>query len=425
MKTTLVTSSRGLALIERRVAPDALARFARVLVQSPNASLDPVVAAILNAWDVQRHRWGQATRRNNPHGFGRGMILNGQDAAQNCALVIEDDAEIRAVISGVIETRRMRYRLGVVHIPLFKLTEFTVDFTAFISDGKPETLQAARRCLAEFVNLGAVDAVQLRYVEADSEWRRVIEDRRETGLRYFEVPSTRWVAQILDPVTGQRIEHGSSKTRSTNRRKDKQLENHFQGRVEIKPVTTRADVDAFIPVVGEIFRQTWHAAFGPGIHDGLRDYFYELADDGVLRPYVLWADGKAIAYVMGDLYGGTYYLWDTAYLPEYAKLSAGTYLFRRVFEDLAAIGATRFDFGWGDFDYKKVLGGRQVEDRDIHLYAPRLLSAVACAVGGAISRTEIRLKHLAKSYDLKNAVHRYWRKAKALLSRTNVGVPAH
>lgn len=415
MIAILVTSPEAAADLRRRVGVEALADLCRVLVQPPDAVLEAEVSALLHGWDSQRDAWRAATRKNDPFGFGRRLVRGERGGRQSCAVVLAGDAGIRAVLTGVIETRRAWHRLGVLHLPSFRSTAMTVDYSGFISDGKPQTLERAGRFVTDFVRLGAVDAMHLRYVEAGSDWHRVVRDQARRRLLRFEVPSTHWIAQLVDSETGKRIEHGSGKTRHTHRRKDKKLDSHFGGDVAVEVVTARSQVDEFIRVAADIFQRTWHSSFGSGIHAGSRDYLCELADDGVLRAYVLRAGGRAIAYVMGDLQQGTYYLWDTAFLPEHAQLSPGTYLFRRALEELAGMGVARFDFGWGDFDYKRVLGAREVEDRDVHLYARRLIPSLAWAIGALVSRTEIRLKQLAKEHDLKNAAHRAWRRVKASL----------
>lgn len=108
----------------------------------------------------------------------------------------------------------------------------------------------------------------------------------------------RWRTQILEPATGQRLKHHSSKTRSEFKRRDKKFVEAFGGDVQVEKITTASQVPGFIREASAIVDQSYHAGLGIGIRaddEPMRNYLLELADEGTLRAYILRAGGRAIA----------------------------------------------------------------------------------------------------------------------------------
>ena len=98
----------------------------------------------------------------------------------------------------------------------------------------------------------------------------------------------------------------------------------------------------------------------------------ELADQGLLRAYILQCDGRAWAYLIGFQLGSTYVAYETAYDPDFARLGPGKVLFLLALEDLFRQGThwirpKRFSFGQGDCAYKAFFGTSASLETDLVL----------------------------------------------------------
>jgi CelD/BcsL family acetyltransferase involved in cellulose biosynthesis len=105
---------------------------------------------------------------------------------------------------------------------------------------------------------------------------------------------------------------------------------------------SRGDKDEFLtPAMEAFFR-----LFG--------EFFAAL---GMLRLSTLTLDGHAVAMTLSFESGGTAYLYNSGYDPEFAHLAVGLVSKACAIRDAIARGQRRFDFLRGDEEYKARLGG--------------------------------------------------------------------
>lgn len=164
--------------------------------------------------------------------------------------------------------------------------------------------------------------------------------------------------------------HAGSKTRSTDRRKERRLR-------DLGTVEVLAGVPGEDPVFDEIALATasqkserYRVMRAPDImeRDGVRDFFEKpaapLRDGGILHLSAVSLDGELITTHWGMRFGDRFYY----YMPSYAegtwmKYSPGRLLLFQLFEWCFDNGVKFFDFTIGDESYKK-----DWCDREIKLY---------------------------------------------------------
>jgi hypothetical protein len=371
------------------------------------------VAQFVQDCNALRRQQNIETRFNDPRDFFQNIERGEEDTGKPCIIAFHRGDILGAVLFGVIETTS-----PWEHRPLLArltgLTTLRIPHWAFVHDGAPATLEAVADWLVGFMRHGHVDHVELMTVDRQSAWSRVVGERSARHCRQNAVPKVHWQTQMVDPATGKPIEHRSSKTRSDYRRRDKQLVKHFEEDVVVEVISTADRVDYFIDRASGIVDQTYQAALGVGVRaddQALRAYLRKLADEGVLRAYLLVAKGEALSYVLGDLQpSGVYYLWATSHLPQHRKLTPGIYLLRRMMELLIAEGAVVADFGWGESDYKRYLGSHVIDDADIRLYAPRLRPTLVYFAEASLTSARRFVKERLISKDVWDELRRRWRK---------------
>lgn len=166
----------------------------------------------------------------------------------------------------------------------------------------------------------------------------------------------------------------SSKTRATLKRKARKLADLGGGALDVRSFHRPEQLDAFFADALALSEQTYQArlldAGLPG-NAAFRAEAQRLATADDLRAYILYLDGRAVAYlylpVVDDVLIYAYLGYDQAQ----AGLSPGTVLQMHALEALFAENRFRyFDFTEGDGAHKALFGTHQVQCATVFLLKP-------------------------------------------------------
>ena len=124
------------------------------------------------------------------------------------------------------------------------------------------------------------------------------------------------------------------------------------------------EVEVFLRDAEKISRLAYQWKFGQGLHndENTRREFMRLAENGILRCYIVYLRGNPCAFGWGKLSYGRFSFRYTGYDPQYRQLSPGTALMMRMIRDLIEnTNCKVFDFRWGGEDgYKSRFGSFSV-----------------------------------------------------------------
>lgn len=175
----------------------------------------------------------------------------------------------------------------------------------------------------------------------------------------------------------------SSKTRATLKRKMRKLAESDGGRLDIRSYHQPELLDSFFAAALPLSDQTYQArlldAGLPG-HAAFRAEADALARADNLRAYILFLEGRPVAYlylpVVNDILVYAYLGYDQAV----AGLSPGTVLQMHALEELFAEQRFRyFDFTEGDGAHKALFGTHRVECATVFLLKPTLANRALLA----------------------------------------------
>jgi CelD/BcsL family acetyltransferase involved in cellulose biosynthesis len=175
----------------------------------------------------------------------------------------------------------------------------------------------------------------------------------------------------------------SKSTRDSVKRYRKKVERELGERLELRVYREPSDIDRIFADTEPVAAQTYQRGLGVALSDtppqralievGLRR--------GWFRTYVLYLDGRAIAFWPGSAHGDTFHIGTPGYDPTFAEYRIGNYLLMRMFEEFIADPAVRIvDYGLGDAEYKRRFGSDCWDEADLHVFAP---TARALAINGA------------------------------------------
>ncbi|HWT44104.1 MAG TPA: GNAT family N-acetyltransferase, partial [Sphingopyxis sp.] len=176
----------------------------------------------------------------------------------------------------------------------------------------------------------------------------------------------------------------SSKTRSTLSRKARRLADRFEGGFSVRSYRTADEVAEFMAIAGALSERTYQARLmQAGLPTGGADVAEAVvaAAADKVRTFLLFAGGRAIAYLYLPVERGVLVYAHLGYDPDFADLSPGTVLHVEAMRALYEEGGFRaFDFTEGDGAHKAQFGRASVACVDVLLLRPTFRNRAALAV---------------------------------------------
>jgi hypothetical protein len=201
----------------------------------------------------------------------------------------------------------------------------------------------------------------------------------------------------------------------------RQLDKRCEGDWELVTCKAPDDVARFLNEAVPVSELTFqYRLVNAGLSDRpkLERQFDLLAEAVIWRGHLLRCKGDTVAFTVGYQLGDTYYFSETGYDPKWAPAAVGKILLVEILKELIEQGAVRrFDFLFGDQDYKRRLANRSWVDCEYYLL-PRSLRNWLLFVGISATRrgSEVAGRVLDRG-GLKSAVRTFIRR------RTKAGSP--
>ena len=310
------------------------------------------------------------------------------------------------VVPFLVHPSRLQYRLG-------ESTLFSLPVRRHVLVGEPDlgaagggaaSLTALLRALRE--GLQGNDVVFLQSIPVAGPLHRALTASADVRRDYHVIPHGAAYQHRRAAFEGSHVAYLASLRRSTRRdlrRSRRKFEARTGGRHEVRCFTTETEVVQFLEEASGISEGTYQCRLlGLGLRDTpcMRTRLRSAARKGWLRAYILYAEGRPIAFQLGYLHRTTYYAEDTGYAPDWSKCHAGVFLLTEMLADLAPV-ADVFDFLDGDDLLKSRLGNRSRLEQSFYLvprtlrggliaHSLRGINALSAGLGALFAR--VRLK---------------------------------
>jgi hypothetical protein len=205
----------------------------------------------------------------------------------------------------------------------------------------------------------------------------------------------------------------SKSTRESIKRYRKKVERDLGERLDLRVYDEPSDLERIFADTEPVAAQTYQRGLGVALSDtpeqralievGLRRGWY--------RAFVLYLDGRAIAFWPGYAHGGTFHIGTPGYDPAFADYRIGTYLQMRMTEQLIADPDVRaVDYGLGDAEYKRRFGSESWEEADLRVFAPTLSALAVNAARAAILGAASVARTVLSRAGVLDRVKRGWRR---------------
>lgn len=236
----------------------------------------------------------------------------------------------------------------------------------------------------------------------------------EIGWRVFGARAPHWSNHrqlLLKPEPGFLLRNMRSKHRSWIKRKERELEMAFPGRVRWtshRNITTLVDLCAKMELVA---RRTYQRGLGAGFinDEETRRRLALFANRGHLRAYLMEIDDEAKAFWLGEVYKGTFHSSATAFTTEMREFEVGTLLFLRIVDELVQEGVKRLDFGLGDAHYKERFSDKTWREATVQMFAPTRRGIQLLAAIGVGNYTNEAVRKVARRLGLVDRIKKLWR----------------
>lgn len=288
--------------------------------------------------------------------------------------------------------------------------------SAFTTPLIPDNLPAgdAREALAALLeqmsrDLAPGEVIFLESVISDTPFRELLARPRSERSGFFVLQNGKLYqhcAAALGNSLDAYLKQLSARTRADLRSTRKKFAAHVHERHSTHCFRTPDEVAEFVADAITVSEKTYqYRLLDSGLQDreALERAYRATADLGWFRSYVLYVEGRPVAFQVGHVYGGRYHAQEIGYDPEWARHHAGIFLHTEIIADLCTSGTDVqwFDFGIGDSQHKQRLSTDSVTGGYFYLIpgtwrgsilanSMRASNAASAAVGTALERLGLR-----------------------------------
>jgi CelD/BcsL family acetyltransferase involved in cellulose biosynthesis len=262
-----------------------------------------------------------------------------------------------------------------------------------------------RRVLSD----GGFDALYLEEIPVDSFfWKYLHSSKliRDSFLVYQPDTVSPHPILRIERTFEQYMSKFSSKHRNTLQRKVKKLREGALGEMHLVRYESPIEVTTFLDRAVEISRKTYQWQLhqrGLSATDLLQKRLQFAAEHGWMRCYLLFCGERAVAFIVGYQYRGTFLLDEIGHDPEWSKYSAGAVLQLLTVEDLFNYNRARI-FDLQDYArYKDELSNENYMQGRVFLFrrgvysrfisaGHRVCSAITVSASASLERIGLKSK---------------------------------
>ena len=317
------------------------------------------------------------------------------------------------MIVGRIEDVKLTSRIGYqkVYEPTVRaLTVFNGSILGEVGENEANLL--LDELLATLAR-GEADVVHMPHMVAEGPLFHAARSRPHFLARQHGVRLQRsWhllLPDSMEEFLGSLSPHARKKMRYQSRR----LEREYGETLKLEIFRDRDQLDRLFDDAEQVATKTYQWQLGVAFRDTpLQRGLTELAmDRGWFRAYVLYLEGRPVAYWHGSGYRGVFHVGIPAYDPALANLSVGTYVLMQLIADLCADDSvTELDYGFGDADYKRRFGEEQWLQGNVLIFAPSFRAARINLVITTLSGIDTLARRILGRQDVAGRLKRAWRR---------------
>lgn len=328
-----------------------------------------------------------------------------------CVAVIKQDDQPSALLAGRLEQTQFAPSIGYMRPLSISARVITILHQGVLGQVDHDSAVKSVEVFWSLLRSGMADAIEFHYLADDSPLVKALRLHRPGWLCQKQPRwAVHWEMNLPDGAFIERKVR--AKHRTGIRRKGRDLEAAFPGKVSWRWVRRFEDVPALCGQLEEVAALAYQRGVGSGFRDNeeFRRRLALFAGRGQLRVQLLEIDGRIRAFWYGFLYGDVFHLSETAYDPGLSKYEVGTMIFIRLSDELKKEGVRKLDFGIGDAPYKRRFGDRSWQEGTIWLFAPTAKGLALRSCSGLFATVDKFGRKLIQQMGALNRLKAGWRR---------------
>jgi len=295
-----------------------------------------------------------------------------QEVVHPHVTVVERDGQPLFFLVGRLERSGFSPSIGYFKPFRIPAKVLTVIYQGLLGPEDDEIAETLVRHLWSLLSSGEADAVAFHNLPEHSPLMRALLFH---GPRWFCEKSPAWSnhwTMELPEEPGALLNKARSKHRSWIRKKQRDLEAAFPGKVSLRWLKSFDDIPDLCKRLEMVATRTYQRGLGAGFLDDeeYRQRFALHASRGGLRVQLLEIEGRLQAFWIGEVYRGIFHSSATGYNPDLRPYEPGTLVFMSMVDALVREGIRQFDFGSGEAFYKQRFGDRCWREGAVRIFAP-------------------------------------------------------
>ena len=285
-------------------------------------------------------------------------------------IVFRKDNMIQCIAPFYIRRTKFDIRLSVLKLfsfPVKLMKIFGDDIVIGKSDAKQNYYSLVFQKLQSFFNLFDIIIIDCMFLSGEL-WNYFVNCKEKNNGHKIKISLQKVQKSyqlILQGNFNVYLMSMNRKTRYNLKRSVRILSKLGDDNVKVEKITQCDQIRKFLKDVDAIFRNTWQAdtyGYYQRNSDASVNLFKAISKKGWLRSYILKCGDDPVAFLIGYQYKNKYYYEEIGFYKRWRKYSPGSVLNYYILEDLFKDNKPYcLDFGFGDNQYKKVLGNQKCD----------------------------------------------------------------
>lgn len=332
-----------------------------------------------------------------------------------CVAVIERDSQPQALLVGRLERTHVVPSIGYFKPARIPARVLTVLHQGLLGQEDEETGSVVIRHLWSLLTSGEADAVVFHKLSEGSPLQRALQIH---GPRWWCEKKPVWCAHwqtVLNGEQGFLMKNMKPKHRALIRKKERDLEAAFPGKVSWRWVSRFDDLPGLCAQLEEVAARTYQRGLESGFTDNEehRRRFALFADRGQLRAQLLEIDGRVRAFDIGIVYNDTFFGSETGFDPDLREFVPGTLVMLRMVDELMREGVRKIDWGLGDAHYKRNFGDLSWQEANVWLFAPTVKGMFLRSILRVSAMLDSAARRILQRLRLADRLKTIWRRSLA------------
>ena len=325
-------------------------------------------------------------------------------------VVIERDGKPQLFVAGRFEQTHFPISFGYLTLGRIPAKVLSVVYQGVLGELNEEMGEALFRHLWSCVHSKKADAVVIHYLSESSPLLWAVLSHGATAWCEKRPVWSKHRAMDLPEKPGFLL--AKMKNRRRIRRREKMLNDRFQGKVHWHWMDRFEDLPGLCAQLEEVAKNTYQRGIGAGFFYNKEhiERFSLFAQRGELRMEILQIHDRIRAFYIGTVYKGVFYAFETGYDPDLREFEVGTLGLIKAADELVREGVRRIDFGFGDAAYKERFGTQCWEEATVRFFRPTAKGFVLRIVLGGSRMIESLAKQLVQRFGGLDRIKTSWRR---------------